>query len=499
MSLESTLDELAGPMEALFSLIEEFDDITYRYLDLHNAVFRSASEEEMVDLISEMFLGKAYLDTLRLNARLPRALLERARGMDWYKGDMEALSRHTSLMALMPEATDSEKVPTAAGELTSRLLGERKTLSHHYPHLYSPQALGVPADIGEDDRYDLHDEVHALEMEHTGLAEEEWEELEMKRELVETAIMAIQEVDPLLAEEALDVWNRVRHACEVIVSENGPNVRKEVAEMIRENDPVVQSVLTRFVLESMMFRLLLEDRAEDLEEMFERWLGEDRAARDELMPLTREEADRSLDLMEQLFSEPLTAYMKMMRAAMYMAEAEGESSWNMVQAVLSRCEEADYWPELALKGVLIQISSGKGGQEGLAQAILARGERNGSPGTIAAGLVALAMALHSLGRLDDAAKHHRRMMDALIAGRGDPDVLAVYPLAANISIQMGDRKSVRKLAGAGLRAMEDLPELDEQREQLLELRRSVDRVDKERGKVSTEGPGKGPHNRKRGR
>ena len=169
-------------------------------------------------------------------------------------------------------------------------MGERKTLSHHYPHLYSPQALGVPADIGEDDRYDLHDEVHALEMEHTGLAEEEWEELEMKRELVETAIMAIQEVDPLLAEEALDVWNRVRHACEVIVSENGPNVRKEVAEMIRENDPVIQSVLTRFVLESMMFRLLLEDRAEDLEEMFERWLGEDSAARDELMPLTREEA-----------------------------------------------------------------------------------------------------------------------------------------------------------------------------------------------------------------
>ena len=112
MSLESTLDELAGPMEALFSLIEEFDDITYRYLDLHNAVFRSASEEEMVDLISEMFLGKAYLDTLRLNARLPRALLERARGMDWYKGDMEALSPPHLLMALMRSDRPARRRPT---------------------------------------------------------------------------------------------------------------------------------------------------------------------------------------------------------------------------------------------------------------------------------------------------------------------------------------------------------------------------------------------------
>ena len=161
---------------------------------------------------------------LRLSSQLPHRLLETCRCSAWYKKDRETLSRHTVLMALLPETFDNEKVPGAAGELTSRLLEERKVLSLHYPHLYDPEALGAPPALDSEDYCSLLEEIHNLELEQAGLSEEGWEESEMKRGAIESLFMPIQEVDPFYAEEALAVWNEIRHAYEIIVGENGMNV-----------------------------------------------------------------------------------------------------------------------------------------------------------------------------------------------------------------------------------------------------------------------------------
>lgn len=499
MSLAPPIEGLPKSVQAFLSLFDEFDDLADRYLEAQTEKFHSTPEEKLVDLAEEIWRRKSQLEMLRFSSQLPHRLLETCRCRDWYKKDRETLSRHTVLLALLPETFDNEQVPGAAGELTSRLLEERKVLSLHYPHLYDPKALGTPPALDSEDYCSLLEEVHNLELEQAGLSDERWEESEMKRGAIESLFMPIQDVDPLYAEEALAVWNEVRHAYEIIVGENGMNVREEAAEMIRLNDPIIQLLLNRFVLESLMFRVMLEDETDVIDERIEQWFNENRSRSDILRPVSREEADRSMDIMNQLFAEPLTSYTMMMDAAQSMADLEDDnSSWNMVQATLSRCIETDFWPEMAMRGVLTQLSFDGGRQEELSRAILAKGEEGGDARTVAMGLAAMTIALHSLGRSDESARYHERMMRELIARSDDPDVLVVYPFAAGISMEMGDKKSVRRLAGIGLRAMEQFPEFDGQRDQLLELRRSVDRVDKKRGVNAAHKPGKGARNRRCG-
>lgn len=478
MNLSPTFEEELDAMKPLLTLLLKFEDPSSRYLNVQNERFRSTPDDGLDDFMDEIMRRKTYLEALRLPSRLPHALLEKGRGMEWYRGDRDALSRQTALLALLPGESDRQGIP--GGELTSRLLMEREPLSQHYPHLYAPP---VPGTSGEADEgfTTLLEEVHEIELVEAGVPEEEWEEMEAKRADLEALAMAIQEVDPLYLEESLAVWDEVRRACDLIAAENGTDIEKEAAEMIRSNLAPVRSLLIRFVLESLMFRLLLEEREEDVEEQFKRWLADEGPGPGIMGAVTGEGAERSLDLLGRLSSDPLEPYDKMMDAAQNLADlGDPDASWTMVQAVLSRCSEEDFWPEMALKGVLTQLNSGDGRQVELARALLARGEEKESPMTAAAGEVAMAVSLHSLGRLVEAAEYHQRMMRALLAGRNDPDMLEIYPLAASISVEMGDKKSVRKLAGAGLRAMEEFPELDERRDQLLELRRSVDRVDKER-------------------
>ncbi|MGD0818536.1 MAG: hypothetical protein ABR986_09110 [Methanomassiliicoccales archaeon] len=470
-------DALSDQALSEFSLFLEFDDLTSRYLNTQNLAYFRTTNDCVADFATEMFRRKTMLEVLRMGTSWFLETLDLTVACDWYVADRARLSRHTVLLALFPDAYDSPNI-RAGGPLNRSLLAERKAISEKYPHLYDPQSWGEVAPEGIE-LPNLKQDLEDLELDQSDLDEDEFDAQAESMVRMELLFEKVWEVYPSYLEESLAIQNGISLAFDEI-SREGVGLRSDIAELLRTRDPGSVSVLYHFVIESLIFRFMLEEGLDATEKRAEPWASVDDSRESPLRPFSSEDVERSLTLLDELFSDPETSDDRMMVAAQAMADLnDTSSSWNMTSAVLVRCEGTESWIANALQGVMNLRASGGGIAEKLSREILAKGEEAKDKPLIAAGLIAMTLTLHSLERWKESESYHKRMMNALLSGMDDPLVLFLYPAAAWECLDMNAKQDARRLASVGLKAMpEDV--LDDFREELLQVRRMADQVERKK-------------------
>jgi hypothetical protein len=318
-----------------------------------------------------------------------------------------------------------------------------------------------------------------MEQDQSGLDDAEF--ILQKEEMVQLELLfeKIWEAYPGYLEESIAIQDCIDRAFEEIsVEEVG--LPEDIAELFTIRHPGSMSVLHRFVIESLIFRFMLEEGMDKTMERGEKWITVDLEADSPLRPISREDADRSLDLMDKLLGDQQESNDRMLDSAQMMADLNDlDSSWNMTEAVLERTEGTDIWPSIALQEVMNLRSSEKGLGEQLARKILEKGEKENDGSLRAAGLIAMALSLHALGRAKESEAYRRRMMEAMLSGIDEPRILFLYPAAAWGCMDMGAKQEARRLSSAGLKYIPEDMET-ELRDELLQVRRQADQVDRKK-------------------
>ena len=460
-----------------FSLFLEFDDLASRYLNTQNLAYQKVPDEGVAEYAAEMFQRKTMLEALRLGTSWFLEMLDLVRARDWYVADRARLSRHTVLLALFPESYDSMNT-RAKGLSTRSLLEERKAIAQDHPHLYDPRSWGeVPAE--GIDLPDLREDMDWMEQDQSGLDDNEFDIQTEEMVQLELLFEKVWEAYPGYLEESIEIQHEIDKVFQEISGEEF-GLQNDVAELFRERHPESMSVLHRFVIESLIFRLMLEEGVERTMERGERWITAHNSEDSPLRPFSGEDAERSLALLDGMFGDPETSNDRMMDAAEAVADlGDMGSSWNITEAVLKRCEGTEVWTAIALQAVTNLRSSTEGTAEKLSREILAKGEEKKDNPLIAAGLIAMTLSLHSLERVKETEAYHKRMMQALLSGTDDPQVLMLFPAAAWGCLEMNAKQDARRLASIALKALpEDV--MDDFREELLQVRRKADQVERKK-------------------
>ena len=310
-------------------------------------------------------------------------------------------------------------------------------ISEAYPHLYDPRSWGEKPAEGAD-LPDLKQDLDWMERDQTGAGDGEFEEVKQKMAQLSLLFEKIWEAYPTYLEESISIQHAIDKAFAIVSGEGlvGPH---GVTELFVSRDRQSMAVLHRFVVESLIFRLMLEEGPEKTMERGGRWIAADKTADHPLRPISRAEADRSISLMDELLGDPQAANDRMMDSAQSMADlGDHGSSWNLTEAVLERTEGTELWPSIALQGVVNLGPSGKGMAENLSRRIMAKGEETKDRPLIAAGLVALTPSTHWLDRTKESDAYRKRMMDTMLSGIDDPQ--NPVPLPGGRLGMSGDRR-----------------------------------------------------------
>ena len=310
----------------------------------------------------------------------------------------------------------------------------------------------------------------------------EFAEHKEKMTQMELLFEKVWEAYPGYLEESVAIQNEIDRVFREISNESAGQ-QNDAAGLFRERRPESMSVLHRFVTESLIFRLMLEEGAEKTLERGERWIKAMGSEDGPLKPFSAGDVKRSMELLDGLYGDPETSNDLMISAAQNVADlGDHGSSWNMTEAVLERTEGTDIWPAIALEGVMNPRSSDKGMAEQLARRILDKGEKEKDRSLIAAGLIAMTLSLHTLGQIKESEVYRKRMMDAMLSGIDQPQILFLYPAAAWGCLGIGAKQDARRLSAIGLKY---IPEEmgGEIRGELLQVRRQADQVERKKKDV----------------
>ena len=480
-----TEDPIPDQMLSELSLFLEFDDLSSRYLNTQNLAYQKISDEAVPEYAAEMFQRKTMLEALRLGTSWFLEMLDLSRGRDWYNADRERLSRHVVLLALFPESFDTETVH-AGGQMAKALLAERKAISADYLHLYDPRSWGEVPTEG-DDLPDLLDDMDWMEQDQAGMDDDDFADHKDKMTQLELLFENVWEAYPGYLEESVAIQNEIDKVFQDISGE-WTGQQNDAAVLFQERRPESMSVLHRFVIESLIFRFMLEEGAEQTLERGERWIKAMGSEDSPLKPFSTADVKRSMALLDGLYGDPETSNDLMIGAAQNVADlGDHGSSWNMTESVLERTDGTDVWPAIALEGVMNLRSSDKGMAEQLSRRILDKGEKEKDRSLIAAGLIAMTLSLHSLGQVKESEAYQKRMMDAMLSGIDQPQILFLYPAAAWGCLGIGAKQEARRLSSTGLRY---IPEEmgGEIRGELLQVRRQADQVERKKKDVPISGP-----------
>ena len=468
-------DPISDRMLSEITLFLQFDDIASRYLNTQNMADQKIPDEGIPEYVSKTFAMKMMIESLSMGTSWFLEMLDRTKGRDWYIEDRERLSRHAVLLALFPSSFDHQNM-RASGPLTTTLLGERKAISQNYPHLYHPRSWGeVPAEGA--DLPDLKSDMDRIERDQAGLDDAEFDVQKGAMVQMELLFEKAWQAYPSYLEESVAIQDRINKAFEDISGE-GVGLPDDVSELFVTCHPGSMSVLHRFVIGSLIFRFMLEEGREKTMERGKRWITVDKTEDGPLRPISRADADRSLGLMEDLLGDPAAANERMMDSAQAMADlGDHDSSWNMTEAVLERTEGTELWPAIALEGVMNLRASEKDMAESLSRRMMTKGEEDKDESLTAAGLIAMTLSLHSLGRAKESDAYRKRMMDAMLSGIGEPRILFLFPAAGWGCLEIGAKQDARKLSSVGLKYIpEDMG--TELRGELLQVRRQADKVER---------------------
>ena len=472
-----TEDPTSNQVLSELSLFLEFDDLASRYLKTQNLAYQKIPDEGVQEYAAEIYERKTALEALRLGSSWFLEMLDLSKGRDWYVTSRERLTRHAVLLALFPESFDSPTV-RAGGPLTRSLLGERKAISKDFPHLYDPRSWGEILAQGEDP-LDLLDDMNWMEQDQAGQDDAEFSLHKEKMVQLQLFFEKIWGTYPDYLEESIGIQHDIDNVFQEISGEEVSH-QDDVADLFRKRHPESMSVLHRFVIESLIFRFMLEEGAHRTIERGERWINAYKSEDSPLRAFSVEDVKRSLALLDCLFGDPDTSNDRMMDSAQAMADlGDLDSSWNMTEAVLERTEGTELWPSIALQGVMNLRSSEKAMGEHLSRRILEKGEKEKDRSLTAAGLIAMTLTLHSLGRTKESEAYRKRMMDAMISGISEPRILFLFPAAAWGCLEIGAKQEARKLASVGLKYIpEDMD--TELGNELLQVRRQADRVERKK-------------------
>ncbi len=472
-----TEDPISDQVLSELSLFLEFDNIASRYINTQNLAYQKIPSDKIAVYAAEMFERKTMLEALSMGTSWFLEMLDLSRGREWYIADRERLSRHAVLLALFPDSFDSQNV-RAHGPLTRPLLAERKAISEDYPHLYHPRSWGeVPAE-GKN-LPDLQGDLDWMDHDQSGLDDDEYDVQKDEMVQLELLFEKVWGAYPVYLEESISIQEVIDRAFEDISTE-GVSLPDDIAELFAARHPGSMSVLHRFVIESLIFRFMLEEGMEKTMERGEKWIAVDKTGDSPLRPISRADADRSLALMDKLLGDMQEVNDRMMDSAQAMADlSDHDSSWNLTEAVLERTEGTELWPAIALQGVMnLRIVRESDGRATVPQD-LEKGEKEKDRSLTAAGLIAMTLSLHSLGRAKESDEYKKRMMDTMLSGISEPRILFLYPAAAWGCLEIGAKQEARKLASVGLKYIPEDMETELGNE-LLQVRRQADRVERKR-------------------